>query len=186
MPRSMSLFALTVLMSGFIAVGCTNIRVQSDYDPEAPFSGLETYAWSPDTGTKSDDPRIDNSLMDDRIRAAVDRELAASGFEPASDRAPDFLMTYHASLRTKLESVTTAAGYRGSYGYGAWGGYAQTLPAEYEEGTLILDVIDPEANRLIWRGTAQARAHRGDATPEERSERINAVVAKILAQFPPK
>lgn len=186
MPRSVSLILLTALMTTTIVIGCVNVQVQTDYDEQAAFSSLRTFSWAPDTGKKIDDPRIDNTLLDGRIRRAVERELEASGYQEISEGEPDFLVTYHASLRTKLDTTATGMGYRGYYGYGAWGGYVANWPTEYEEGTLIVDVINPKANLLMWRGTGQSRVHRGDATPEERTERMNEVVAAILKDFPPK
>ena len=55
----------------------------------------------------------------------------------------------------------------------------------YDEGTLIIDMIDPLNHELIWRGisTQQVSKH---TTPEESAAVVDETVEKILAQFPPE
>ena len=54
----------------------------------------------------------------------------------------------------------------------------------YDQGTLVLDIVDGRSNELVWRGTAQARIDPSNS-PEERQRRINEAVRKILDRFPP-
>ena len=54
----------------------------------------------------------------------------------------------------------------------------------YEQGTLLIDVIDVASDKLVWRGTsAQAMPDLSD--PQRLTDHINATVAAVLAQFPP-
>ena len=55
---------------------------------------------------------------------------------------------------------------------------------QYEEGTFILDFVDPESMELIWRGIAQGEL-RNYSSPVKRYERIDEVVQKVLSNFPP-
>ena len=54
----------------------------------------------------------------------------------------------------------------------------------YEEGTLLLDVVDGRTNELVWRGAASTRIN-PDRTPQERTELIRTAVQKMLKDFPP-
>jgi hypothetical protein len=82
--------------------------------------------------------------------------------------------------RTDLNTVPVG------YGWGWWGfAGTETYVDQYEQGTLILDVIDAGSNKLIWRGSAAARVV-DDKTPEERTRRVNEAVEKILERFPPQ
>ena len=54
----------------------------------------------------------------------------------------------------------------------------------YEEGTLIIDVIDPGENRLVWRGSATRVLDRA-MTPERADEIVLEAVQKIFDRFPP-
>ena len=183
----MKLFRSLVLI-GLIALaaGCTTIKVASDFDPEADFSKLHSYAIHAAPADAVTDPRVDNSLLDERIRAALDTELSAKGFQKLRGGSPDFLVSFHVGVQSKLDVTTLNRSYPyyGGY-YGAWGGYSETMVREYEQGTLIIDVIDPSTGNLIWRGSAQSEV-KDLKTPEARTKRINVVVERVLKNFPPQ
>jgi hypothetical protein len=162
--------------------GCATIRVQTDYDPAADFSHLHTYAWQPRDQRADADPRTNNDLLDGRVRAAVDRGLQARGYEIATDHTPDFRVAYIVMIDTKTDIRSIPV----SYGWGAWGIVGtETYVDRYDEGTLLLDVIDTSTNKLIWRGSAAARVMSYDS-PEENTQRVNEAVGKILERFPPR
>ena len=48
--------------------------------------------------------------------------------------------------------------------------------------TIQIDIINPETNKLIWRGTDKFDF---DAGGEEKTAETQKTVAKILSQFPP-
>ena len=50
---------------------------------------------------------------------------------------------------------------------------------------MIVDIVDTDTHKLIWRGTAR-KVLDTNPTPEQRTATVNAAVAKILADFPPK
>lgn len=160
--------------------GCSDLRINTDFDPAANLTQLRTYDWRPGPQKGPSDPRIDNSLLDTRVRNAVDRQLAAKGYQKISSGSPDFLVGYHVVLEQRTD-FRTVGGY---YGY-RWGGAPATYAYNYEEGTLLLDVIDPKTMKLLWRGSATSIVER-QATPEAREAKINKAVAEILAKFPPK
>jgi hypothetical protein len=61
----------------------------------------------------------------------------------------------------------------------------KTYVNEWEEGTLIIDIIDPRKNELMWRGTGTALIDE-NVSAEEDQEGLNDAVAKILKAFPPQ
>ena len=179
---------LVLLMLCALVLACSGIKVDSDYDPSADFTQLRTWSWLPDAG-KSDDPRLDSGLLDSRIRAAVKSELDAKGYALATSGTPDFQVAYHVSVEGKLDVDTVYRDYpRGGYGragrYGGGWGYAETRVREYDEGTLLIDVLQSGTGALLWRGSGVATV-RQESTPDKRTKRINAAVKKILARFPP-
>ncbi len=169
---------------------CTTIRVTSDFDPSADFSGLRTYAWIPGPQERTGDPRIDNPLLDSRIRETVDRQLAAQGYQKQRSGRPDFWIGYHAAIKSKMsiDVINDYYHYPRGWGWGYGAAYAPsgatTYVHEYEEGTLILDVVNPQTSELIWRGSADAEVNRR-AKPEERQKKLGKAVQKILSRFPP-
>jgi hypothetical protein len=120
--------------------------------------------------------------MDRRIRAAIERELAGKGIQ-ATSGTPDLIVAY--STRTQQRTQVYDSGYAG-YGYWGWrGSYwrPSTIDVyQYEEGTLIVDLIDAARKRLVWRGKAVAVV--GDYAGSE--QRINEAVQKLFESYPPK
>ncbi len=174
---------LPILMT-LCALACSSVYVTSDYDVTMDFGSLETYDWAPPPEGASKDPRVNNRLFDGRVRRAIDYELSQRGYRMVANGSPDFWVTYHVALDRKLD-VTTVQNYPVHYGsYRTWGGYSETHVREYEEGTLLIDVVAPESKSLIWRGTALTEV-REQSSPEERTARIDEIVGAVLAKFPP-
>lgn len=174
------------------AIACSGISVNTDYDPAYDYSKLRSYHWYSEGSGQTGDPRIDNTLVQQRIHRAVDYQLSRRGFRRAeAPRAADFLVAYNVITEKQLEAQTYHTGYggyRGGY-YGRGGGIgvgvSQTEIREYEVGTLLLDFVDPKTKALLWRGEAKARLD-PNQTPERRDALVNEAVSKLLDQFPPK
>ena len=171
-----------VSAAGWIA--CSGIRVTTDYDPNADFSDVRSYAWLDESsGVEGDRPDV-ASLLDRRVRAAVEAEFQRKGIQRVDRSAAKVLVTYHLGVESKLDVDTINTGY--GYGpYGRYGGISSTTTVrEYQEGTLLIDVVEPSSKQLVWRGAGQARI-REYSKPEEREQRINQAVKEILEKFPP-
>ena len=69
------------------------------------------------------------------------------------------------------------------HGYG-WMRGPHVYVDEYDEGTLILDIVDASSRAIIWRGMAIDRVD-FLASPEDKKETIREAVGKMLELFPP-
>lgn len=179
-----------VLIFSFMALllsACSSIQVSQDYDKSTDFSQLKHYQWLPtkqQTKPKASNFETQNPLIAKRIIQAVEANLNAKGTPFNADKV-DAYVTYHVSTKTRVRSspVTTSVGF-GTYGrYGSVG--FQTAPdiQQYEEGKLVIDIIDLKG-QLLWRGTSSSIIQE-HPTPEESTAKINEVVTKMLAQYPP-
>ena len=184
----MFLVARSIALLLFIVLaGCSTMQVYSDYDPSASFAGLKTYDWVKATKKVTGDPRLDNPVLDKRIRALIQAQLATQGYTQTSGGMPDFLVGYHVALEKKLavSTMNDYYGYRAGWGwsYGAGTGVVtpQSYTYEYEQGSLIIDVVNPKTHDLMWRGSAQAEVNR-----KQESGQLNDAVTRILERFPPK
>lgn len=177
-------YLLFALLAGVAALACSTLRVSTDYDPQADFARYHTYAWLPEEPGPTGSPRLDSPLLHERIRKAVDRALEAKGFQRTEN--PDFLVRFDLTSQRKLDVDTYNAGFYRGYGY--WMSLPQTEIREYEEGSLVIDVIDREEKKVVWRGIGQRRLRSSgtDEDPEELQKRADAVAAAVLADFPPK
>lgn len=169
---------------------CASIRVNTDYNPAYDFTQLKTYSWL-DTGTApSSDARINNDIVVARVRAAVEKSLAAKGYTRVDGATADFQVSWLGAINKKLR-IDTIDHFYSPYGYGAlardpyWGGGMRTTTArEYEEGTLIIDILDPVHHTLVWRSAGTDRLE-GSNDPAKANQDMDDAVATIMANFPP-
>ena len=188
------LAALAVLL-GALGGCASSLQIQSEHDPRFDFSSVRTYDWlaidqpefDSNTAPEFRDPRFEAEALDPPIRAAVDRELAARGYQRVTESA-DFLVAYHAALNTAADATRLGD-------YVTWEMAVEgTLPGLstasdymriYEQGSVILDFVSPDAKQLLWRGSVQAEIDRSN-TQAQRVARINDVIGELLQRFPPR
>ena len=178
--KALAFLVLTLWMTLFW--GCSSISVNSDYDQSVNFTKLHTYSLMKETNSKEDGPPP-NTLVMSRIDNAIRKQLDMKGFRKVTEN-PDFLVAYHASVDEKTVFHSTPY-YGGGVGFGHVGvAYQDVYQTQYEEGTLIIDILNPQSNTLLWRGTAKGAVDERD-NPTEKTQQINEAVAKILKTFPP-
>lgn len=164
--KSIPFFFLLFLFS------CSPISVHTDYDREVDFSGYQTFQWMPyPKDSKNAVPR--SSLLDKRIRRAVEQELESKGYVIRERGRADALLAYHVAVRRKVDVSHVQ--------YGYWWRRRATYVTRYKEGTIVLDIVDPKRKELMWRGTAAGVV----GSPEESAERIRNSVTKMLEKYPP-
>ncbi|OYQ44358.1 hypothetical protein CHU92_02560 [Flavobacterium cyanobacteriorum] len=176
--KLLSFCLLTVIVSS-----CSSVRVTSDYDDNADFSGYKTYAFFKEGIDKADISDLDKK----RIMRAIDGEFAKKGF--TKSEKPDMLV----NIFTKSNKVINVDQFYPGFGWGpgwgwgwgpGWGwGWNNTFVSTSTEGTLYIDLIDANKKELVWQGVGT-----GVLTMDRdaKQQRINEFVARILAQFPPQ
>jgi PBP1b-binding outer membrane lipoprotein LpoB len=132
-------------------------EVMYDYNVNYDFAKLKTYAWRPVPEALKGD-----QFVVERIISTVDTQMQAKGYRKVAS-APDFRVALFGIALEKLDSW--------DYVF-------------YEEGRLKLSFIENKTGELIWWGETRARL-KPNSLPEEKDQRINAAVARILEKFPP-
>ena len=188
-----ALVALAMVLSSGCAAYKMNANAQ--YHESTDFSGLRDYSWvanQKDDG--SADPRINFKFVEPRLRTAVEEELDSKGYAKASNN-PDFMLSFYVSRQDRQRvnrDTETGDGPGAGLKYmdpaleGGWTySGSETYVHEFSVGTLILDVMDTKSKQLVWRGTAQAQFN-PEISFEQKEKKIDQVVQKLLAQFPPE
>jgi hypothetical protein len=176
----------TLLATGLVlaAAGCgTSIQTSYDYDVNADFETYRSYNWIPVPELEPGSSRQAvqrNDLLDKRIKNHVNAQLQERGLT-LDTNTPDLLIVYHTGVQDKVQ--VTDWGYRYSDHYWGWGGREVDV-YNYEEGTLILDLIDAATQNLVWRGAGSV-ALDSESSPEKSDELIRKVVGKIMSKYPP-
>lgn len=167
---------------------CSTLKTNSDYDPAVSFDQYKSFAWV-EKKTEDSTYHLDG-LMDQRVRDAVNNQLTQKGLSKVDVENADILVNYLTKVDKKInvDTFNTSYGYYPYYGRRGWGGAGintQTTVREYEVGTLIIDFVDKETGKLVWRGSV-ADTIRDQNTPEERVEIINHAIGQVMLNFPPK
>ena len=177
----MSRSVLTVLVLALAASGCAaTMGVSSHVAPDRDWSGYRSFEWAPADALPSADPRlVANLVFNDRMHGAVAAGLESRGWTRAGAAGPDVLIHYHANVASRLN----VAGIDQAYG-SCPDGQCDGETAEYEVGTLIIDFVDAETSRLIWRGWAQTGLHELLSDPDRMAETVDQAVSRMLRQLP--
>jgi hypothetical protein len=153
------------LLSGFSVAQQVNVDWQRGTD----FSKYKTYAWG------AEQHPIPDALWNQRIIGMIDAQLAAKGLQKvSSDANPDVQVVYNAGIKQNV----SWQGYRTGV-FMASGSIQQVVE---RDGTLVVDVADPNQKMVIWRGVA------GDTLSDKSEKNINKVqkmVTKMFQKFPP-
>lgn len=179
------------MQKGFVTLGIAVLvmtatalaqKTSYDYDKSANFAGFKTYAHKEGTN-------VGQPLIDERIVAAIDTQLAAKGLTKV-EADPDVFVVYHIAFDKQKDISTFSTGYAGGYGpYGwGWGGGMGSTTTQVRDiliGTLVIDVADAKQGKLAWRGMG-VKEVKTQTNPEKRDKSINDAVKKIFKNYPPK
>jgi hypothetical protein len=152
--------------------------VSSYLERGADFARYRTYNWGPPDSWTTGDPRLDsNPFFQEQVRSAVDKQLAARGFEKTTSDRADVRLHYHASITQRID----AKGIDEEYGYCDT---HDCQPYVYEAGTLLLDFVDTRTNRVVWRGWAEGSVDGVIDNQQWLEDRVDEPVKRILARLP--
>ena len=177
----MKKISFLILAMSFI-MSCDSIRVTSDFNENIEFSDLKTYAFS----KKGIDKVKMNDIDKKRILKAIDIELYNKGFRKSSIE-PDFIINFFTQTNQKVDFYPSNNYYGYAVPYGGMGVYAGSWylnSFKYNEGVLFIDIVDNNKNELVWQGIGKGYIYTDNA--DKKSEKIKAMVNKILLQFPPQ
>ena len=159
------------------------MKVLIDHDKDVDLSKFKSFQYQASKDNASKD-----SLTDGRIVDALEGMLKEAGLTEVSSDA-DLAATYHVKTEEQSSFTTTGMGYGMGVGWGRWGGgmggvgdmgMATTTEQTWTDGTLILDLWDPETKRLVWRGSATLMLK---ANPEKLSKQIDQAFDDMLKKW---
>lgn len=161
----------------FILASCSSVRVNSDYDKKANFSGYKTYAY-----LKSAVDKVEISDLDKkRILHSIDDAMITKGF--TKSETPDLLISIFTKENQRVDVYNNSGfGWGMGWGYSPYMGMGFNSTYVTPEGTLYIDLIDAKTKELVWQGEGSGYLTK---YTEEKDARIKEFVDKILAQYPP-
>lgn len=170
---------LSLLLFTAVVTSCSSVKVAADYDDNANFSGYKSYGFLKEGIDKADISDLDKK----RVMRAIEDEFAKKGF--TKSERPDLLVNIFTKSRKEVNvnQMYNGWGYGWGYGWGPGWGWNNTYVSTSTEGTLYIDLIDAGKKELVWQGVGTGVLA---MDRNEKQQRINEFVAKILAQFPPE
>jgi len=173
-------------------------KANVDYDKNVNFSQYQTFAFyqapadSAEPATKAADtekaPAYD-PLVDQHFKSAISREMTALGYR-YDEQAPQLLVNYTTNVENREDvrsspfSINAGYGFFGrnsalSLGFPLFGGVETN---RYKVGSVLIDVIDASANRLVWQGMVEGKLTSAALKDPEKS--INETVTLIYQSYP--
>ena len=159
-----------------VAVGCSTMTMNTDYDRTADFSKYKTFSMKEASKPK-------NPVARRSAEYAIGMALEGHGLKQVDDGG-DLSIFGHFVVDQQVRFDTYGYGMVGWNGY-AWGGAGVTTATVIPYGTIVVDLVDAKTKNLVWRGVVKDEISQ-DLYPEEREKRAIEIAKKLFADFPPK
>jgi len=170
---------IALLAAACMLVACSSgPLVQTDHDPAADFDSYHSYAWR-------QEPAMSNPLLQQRVVAAVDQELANRGWRRVPEAAAEALLVGNVSSRedASLNYFYAGNGWNGwNWQPGNGNGMQRVELRTYRIGTLVIDMFDARSKQAIWRAIAEGNVPDSDA---QRNRDPMTALRGMFPDFPP-
>ena len=180
MRRPPTLAFAAAAIAALALSGCATMNVSSHIERGVDFAQFRTWDFGPADALPTGDPRLDNNpFFKDYLEGAVGKALESKRYVRAvSGKTPDLLVHDHANVSKTFE----VNGVDTRYGYC----YDDCQPNvyEYEQGTIVLDVVDTRTSKVVWRGWAQDSIDGMIDNQESLRKEVSEAVARMMAAFP--
>ncbi len=175
-----------VLLALFSLASAYSQKVNVGYDKGVDFSKFATYTWAT-PATPPARPLLYLSILDSidyelkskglvRMENAGDLTLAlAGGIEFGFNNAAGTpIMPYSSGPPPAIDATMWTGA----------GGFSNLTAPQVPQGTLLLNVVDRGANKVIWTGSVKQKF---DLENKKKSiELLNKAISKLLKEFPPR
>lgn len=181
------------LGAALLAVGaCTSLPVRTDINPNMSVSSCHSYAFADEHVANTDQPSaFGNPLNADRLKTAIESNMAMKGIQRAADRkSADCVVGYAMGTRQVFDdyygNFGVGWGWGGGWGRRGFGGFGGGVgydgPYVRDETRISIDLFDAKAKVPIWHASVSQSV--SDLTGPNAVERINAAATAIFTKFP--
>jgi hypothetical protein len=176
---------------GLGLAACSTLPVTTDVNPNMSVSNCHTYVFAKEYVANANQPAAyGNPLNAERLRVAIESNLAARGIQRADNATADCVVGYAMGTRQVLNDYYGGFGPSWGLGYGygwgrrggIYGGWGWDGPYVSDETRIAVDLFDAKSHTPIWHGTVSQSV--GDLTGPNAEAKISAGTAAIFAKFP--
>jgi len=184
-------------VAGVLGLGlaaCSSLRVTTDVNPNLSVTSCHTYAFAKEFVANANQPAAyGNPLNAERLRVAIEYNLAARGIQRADHTTADCVVGYAMGTRQVFNDYYSGFGPGWGFGYGygygfygrgggLYGGYGWDGPSVSDETRIAVDLFDAKSRTPIWHASVSQSV--GDLTGPNAEAKIGAGTAAIFSKFP--
>lgn len=195
---------ILMIVATFFVSGCSTLQVQVDSDPEYDYAKLNKFYV---IHTKKDDGK---NFMRSRLNKSLINYFENKGYVYSQKEEADFYIVFHLDIQKRSELETNyqemGMGIRADYynrlAYDTDGkvymlnqfpypienmnSVTTTRTYEYEEGRLVVEILDVKQNIVFWQSIAEDELSDEFDSQEKKSSYINNTLEKMFNKFPNK
>lgn len=191
----------TILIMLVLLAGCASRPAKPliDYNASYDFSDVGTVAFYHESGqVTAQNPLQISDMARERIDLALQKAMRGKGLTFTDDPAKaDLLLSWHLATEEKTDIRTYEtpqfSGFYGAgfYPYNRYSMYScwncmntrtEIDVREYTVGTFMVDLIDPELKKSVWRSVTSSRM-KGNFKQDQ--DKYDAAAVRVMAAFPP-
>ena len=180
-----------IAVAALILTGCASVA-HVEKDNNADFSKYKTYSWIDRDGSGKQDRNHRNDLMEQNIRAAVNRELQEEGWRETKNR-PDILVSYDVLVEKSVKQQNDPV-YSRSYSRTFFNPYTRRYiyvfyPSQFQgydnyevpvkEGTITVTMIDANTDKMVWQGWTTDEVNSKNLTHKEIRNSVRSIFRKF-------
>jgi Domain of unknown function (DUF4136) len=174
-------FCVTTAITSLALGACTTLRVTTDVNPNFSVATCHSYSFARE---HTPDQAFGNPLNGDRLRSAIEANMAAKGITKLDDGG-DCVVGYALGTRQVFNDYYAGWGVGWGYGWGARRGYGYwgyDGPWVENETRVALDIFDGRSRKPIWHGAVSETMQ--DLSGPNAEAKIGAATAAIFAKLP--
>ena len=161
-----------ILSLVLVTLSCHGVQIIYDVDKTADFGQFHTYNFK----IPRDNPEAPiafNEINQNFLKGAISNEMVQKNYKISDD--PNLMISFYLKVEDRMEIYD----YGPYYGYDR--GWTDHKTYYYKIGTLTIDLVDTNRNRLVWQGSAIGVLPKTNKNAEEK---INLVVNRIFSKYP--
>jgi hypothetical protein len=167
---------------------CTSLPVKTDMNPNMSVASCHSYAFADEHAANADhQSAFGNPLNAERLRQAIEANMAAKGIQKVDDRrSAECVVGYAMGTRQVFDDFYgpygIGWGWGGGWGRRGWGAGFYDGPYVRDETRVSVDLFDAKSRIPIWHASVSQTV--SDLTGPHAVEKINLAAAAIFAKFP--
>lgn len=188
---------MTICFSLLLIVGCGSTNVQTAKTTDKDLSNYNSFAYLPNANPDIAGEDYNNEEVNTAVIEVINMNMQEAGYNLDREE-PDLLVLVSTKVDSEIASrtqpvyagypyrsgVTTVSPFYSPYYYRGYNNFNRVVgydtdTYEYEEGTLVINLVDRETRETVWKGVASDNIYTQGTT-----DAIRGLVNDIFDEYP--